>query len=106
MGRSVGRSVGPALGFGFREARKRWPRRETAARRPRGSIGNESWSSRPAHFYVVAWRRASVQVEVMILVILFAIVGLFYWMSALSFYPVPWPDDSAFFLAAQDWFRW
>jgi hypothetical protein len=29
-----------------------------------------------------------------------------YLNSSLSFYPVPWPDDSAFFLAGLDWINW
>ena len=28
------------------------------------------------------------------------------WFSALSFAPVPWPDDSAFYFVADDLFRW
>ncbi len=31
---------------------------------------------------------------------------MFVWFSALSFAPVPWPDDSAFYFVADDLFRW
>lgn len=33
-------------------------------------------------------------------------VALWVWFSALSFVPVPWPDDSAFYFVAKDFFRW
>lgn len=29
--------------------------------------------------------------------------GFFSWSSPLSFFPIPWPDDSAFFLPGLDW---
>lgn len=35
-----------------------------------------------------------------------ALLALIYWASALSFAPVPWPDDSAFFLTGLEWIRW
>ena len=28
------------------------------------------------------------------------------WLSPLAFVPVPWPDDSAFYFVARDFFRW
>jgi hypothetical protein len=28
------------------------------------------------------------------------------WLSALAFVPVPWPDDSAFYFVAKDFFKW
>ena len=31
---------------------------------------------------------------------------LFFWASALSFFPVPWPDDAAFFLTGIEWVNW
>ncbi len=41
---------------------------------------------------------------------LIALIGpaaaLWTWSSALSFIPVPWPDDSAFYFVAKDLFRW
>ena len=36
----------------------------------------------------------------------FAAIALFFWASPLSFIPVPWPDDSAFFLPGIDWLKW
>ncbi len=36
----------------------------------------------------------------------FAATALVYFLSPLSFDPVPWPDDSAFFLTGADWIRW
>jgi hypothetical protein len=41
---------------------------------------------------------------------LIALIGpaaaLWVWNSALSFVPVPWPDDSAFYFVAKDLFQW
>jgi hypothetical protein len=41
---------------------------------------------------------------------LIALIGpaaaLWVWNSALSFVPVPWPDDSAFYFVAKDLFKW
>ncbi len=37
--------------------------------------------------------------------VLLAIVA-FYWASSLSFFPVPWPDDSAFFLSGLELVSW
>ncbi len=39
---------------------------------------------------------------------LFIIVAItaFFWGSSLSFFPVPWPDDSAFFLTGLDFVKW
>ncbi|MBS1961613.1 MAG: hypothetical protein JST04_05325 [Bdellovibrionales bacterium] len=35
------------------------------------------------------------------------IVGILWvWLSSLSFLPVPWPDDSAFYFPAKDLFSW
>lgn len=31
---------------------------------------------------------------------------LFVWLSPLAFVPVPWPDDSAFYFVAKDFFQW
>ncbi|MGE4108701.1 MAG: hypothetical protein AB7F66_15970 [Bacteriovoracia bacterium] len=31
------------------------------------------------------------------------IIVAFYWASSLSFFPVPWPDDSAFYLTGVEW---
>ncbi|MEK6578223.1 MAG: hypothetical protein AABZ55_03270, partial [Bdellovibrionota bacterium] len=31
---------------------------------------------------------------------------LWVWLSPLSFVPVPWPDDSAFYFVAKDFFSW
>lgn len=31
---------------------------------------------------------------------------LWVWLSSLSFNPVPWPDDSAFFFVSKDFFSW
>lgn len=31
---------------------------------------------------------------------------MFVWFSVLSFVPVPWPDDSAFYFVAHDFFQW
>ncbi len=39
-----------------------------------------------------------------LLISLFALA--FIWLSPLSFVPVPWPDDSAFYLVARDFFHW
>lgn len=30
-------------------------------------------------------------------------IPLLYWSSSLVFFPVPWPDDSAFYLPGKDW---
>ncbi len=39
--------------------------------------------------------------------ILFPIVAMLaVWISPLSFVPVPWPDDSAFYFVAKDLFQW
>jgi hypothetical protein len=35
-----------------------------------------------------------------------AIVLVWVWLSSLSFVPVPWPDDSAFYFPAKDLFAW
>ncbi len=41
------------------------------------------------------------------MLILIPIIGaLFVWLSPLSFVPVPWPDDSAFYFVARDFFKW
>ncbi|MEO5971471.1 MAG: hypothetical protein ABIQ95_16220 [Bdellovibrionia bacterium] len=43
------------------------------------------------------------------LAVLFSIpiwVALFVWLSPLSFIPVPWPDDSAFYFVAKSLFSW
>src|SRR4051812_10991161 len=32
--------------------------------------------------------------------------ALYVWASALSFVPVPWPDDSAFYFVAKELFKW
>src|SRR3954464_10297543 len=32
--------------------------------------------------------------------------ALIVWFSALSFVPVPWPDDSAFYFVAKELFHW
>ncbi|MDR3607837.1 MAG: hypothetical protein P4M08_10715 [Oligoflexia bacterium] len=32
--------------------------------------------------------------------------ALWVWLSALSFVPVPWPDDSAFYFVARELFKW
>lgn len=34
------------------------------------------------------------------------LVALWVWASALSFIPVPWPDDSAFYFVAKELFKW
>ncbi|MBI2712534.1 MAG: hypothetical protein HYX41_06760 [Bdellovibrio sp.] len=34
------------------------------------------------------------------------VAAIFVWSSVLSFVPVPWPDDSAFYFVAKDFFRW
>ena len=33
-------------------------------------------------------------------------IALWVWHSALSFVPVPWPDDSAFYFVAKEFFHW
>jgi hypothetical protein len=35
-----------------------------------------------------------------------ALAALWVWFSPLSFVPVPWPDDSAFYFVARELFRW
>lgn len=41
------------------------------------------------------------------MLILIPILGaLFVWLSPLAFVPVPWPDDSAFYFVARDFFKW
>jgi hypothetical protein len=35
-----------------------------------------------------------------------AIAALVTWLTPLSFVPVPWPDDSAYYLVARDLFSW
>lgn len=34
------------------------------------------------------------------------LIGFWVWFSSLSFVPVPWPDDSAFYFVAKDFFKW
>ena len=34
------------------------------------------------------------------------LLALCVWLSPLSFVPVPWPDDSAFYFVAKDFFKW
>jgi hypothetical protein len=34
------------------------------------------------------------------------LAALWVWFSSLSFVPVPWPDDSAFYFVAKDFFHW
>ncbi len=41
-----------------------------------------------------------------ILVLCVVAVCFFYWATPLSFVPVPWPDDSAFFLPGIEWINW
>jgi hypothetical protein len=40
------------------------------------------------------------------LIALLCALPLAYWATPLAFDPVPWPDDSAFFLTGLDWIRW
>jgi hypothetical protein len=40
------------------------------------------------------------------LLALIVLISLAFWASALSFSPVPWPDDAAFFLPALDLAKW
>jgi hypothetical protein len=37
---------------------------------------------------------------------LVCLIVLFFWSSTLSFFPVPWPDDAAFFLTGIEWANW
>src|SRR5476649_95889 len=42
-----------------------------------------------------------------IVLIIFPFAAMFWvWFSALSFVPVPWPDDSAFYFVTKELFRW
>lgn len=41
-----------------------------------------------------------------ILVALPFLIALLVWITPLSFVPVPWPDDSAFYFVAHELFRW
>src|SRR5689334_2772277 len=34
------------------------------------------------------------------------LAALFVWLTPLSFVPVPWPDDSAFYFVAKSLFAW
>ena len=42
----------------------------------------------------------------LILFILPVGIVLWVWFSALSFVPVPWPDDSAFYFVSKELFQW
>jgi hypothetical protein len=42
----------------------------------------------------------------LVLVCVLMVIAFTYWNTSLSFYPVPWPDDSAFYLAGLDWINW
>jgi hypothetical protein len=42
----------------------------------------------------------------LLLLCLPALAALWVWLSPLSFVPVPWPDDSAFYFVARELFRW
>lgn len=44
--------------------------------------------------------------ETWLLAGLVCLVVAFFWVSTLSFFPVPWPDDSAFFLPGTEWIAW
>jgi hypothetical protein len=33
-------------------------------------------------------------------------IAIWVWISPLAFIPVPWPDDSAFYFVAKDFFKW
>lgn len=46
----------------------------------------------------------NLKLALLLLLPLFA--GLVSWLSPLSFAPVPWPDDSAFYFAAHELFKW
>ncbi len=41
-----------------------------------------------------------------LLTVIIILCGFFFWASSLSFFPTPWPDDSAFFLTGIDWLKW
>lgn len=41
-----------------------------------------------------------------LLIGLVCLIVIFFWASTLSFFPVPWPDDAAFFLPGVEWVAW
>ncbi|MBC7692144.1 MAG: hypothetical protein H7222_10265 [Methylotenera sp.] len=43
--------------------------------------------------------------EIALIAIPFCVM-LWVWLSSLSFVPVPWPDDSAFYFVAKEFFKW
>lgn len=51
---------------------------------------------RTEHFNWVTWALALVTPA----------FALWVWLSALAFVPVPWPDDSAFYFVAHEFFKW
>src|SRR4051794_11621867 len=43
---------------------------------------------------------------IFLLVLIGPLTALWVWRSSLSFVPVPWPDDSAFYFVAKELFQW
>lgn len=51
-------------------------------------------------------KKISNQIQYLILFSIPILAALFVWLSPLSFVPVPWPDDSAFYFVAKSLFSW
>src|SRR5262245_9928936 len=41
-----------------------------------------------------------------LLVTIPVLIGIWIWFSPLSFVPVPWPDDSAFYFVGREFWKW
>ncbi len=47
-----------------------------------------------------------IQLESILLPAIPIAIALWVWFSSLAFVPVPWPDDSAFYFVAKEFFKW